>query len=181
MRFHDEWQVRPRTDAPYRLVIANGPPDTETFDRRRVDPPAGCRAAAEPAILTGRRSTFGELKNNRRTTEYRIRSQTAVHVGEWMAVSASSGVNMTRTGRYEWHAPGMDLFGLANTIQADKERQIAEAGRRHRFLAELAGAVGMAAALRGAITGQPADRPRPSSEPRRRGAATSATSGSTVR
>src|SRR6188508_1753304 len=50
MRFHDEWQVRPRTDAPYRVFIANGPPDTETFDRRRVDPPAGCRAAAEPAI-----------------------------------------------------------------------------------------------------------------------------------
>jgi hypothetical protein len=26
----------------------------ETFDRRRVDPPAGCRAAAEPAILAER-------------------------------------------------------------------------------------------------------------------------------
>ncbi len=50
MPLHDEWQVRRRTDAPYRLVIANGPPDTKTFDRRRVDPPAGCRAAAEPAI-----------------------------------------------------------------------------------------------------------------------------------
>ena len=95
-----------------------------------------------------------------------------------MAVSACLEVNMTRTGRYEWHAPGMDLFGLANTIQADKERQIAEAGRRHRFLAELAGAVGMAAALRGAITTQPTDRPRRSSELRRGG---SATSGSTVR
>jgi hypothetical protein len=26
----------------------------KTFDRRRVDPPAGCRAAAEPAILAAR-------------------------------------------------------------------------------------------------------------------------------
>jgi hypothetical protein len=56
MPLHDEWQVRHRTDAAYRLVIANGPPDTETFDRRRVDPPAGCRAAAEPANLPVRRS-----------------------------------------------------------------------------------------------------------------------------
>jgi len=53
---HDELQVRHRTKAPYRLVIANGPPDTKTFDRRRVDPPAGCRAAAEPAHLPVRRS-----------------------------------------------------------------------------------------------------------------------------
>ena len=56
MPLHDEWQVRRRPDEPYRLVIANGPPDTETFDRRRVDPPAGCRAAAEPAYLPVRRS-----------------------------------------------------------------------------------------------------------------------------
>jgi hypothetical protein len=56
MPLHDVWQVRHRTDASYRLVIANGPPDTETFDRRRVDPPAGCRAAAEPAHLPVRRS-----------------------------------------------------------------------------------------------------------------------------
>jgi hypothetical protein len=34
----------------------NGTPDNETIDRRRVDPPAGCRVTAEPAILTGRRS-----------------------------------------------------------------------------------------------------------------------------
>ena len=40
----------------YRPVIANGPPDIETIDRRRVDPPAGCRAAAEPAYLPQRRS-----------------------------------------------------------------------------------------------------------------------------
>jgi hypothetical protein len=56
MPLHDEWQVLRRTDATYRLVIANGPPDTETFDRRRVDLPAGCRAAAEPAYLPVRRS-----------------------------------------------------------------------------------------------------------------------------
>ena len=61
MPLHDEWQVRHRTDAPYRLVIANGPPDTETFDRRRVDPPAGCRAAAEPAYLPVRRSVDDPL------------------------------------------------------------------------------------------------------------------------
>jgi hypothetical protein len=56
MPVHDDRQVRQRNDAPYSLVIANGPPDTETFDRRRVDPPAGCRAAAEPANLPVRRS-----------------------------------------------------------------------------------------------------------------------------
>ena len=36
---------------PYVVVITNGPPDNKTFDRRRVDPSAGCRAAAEPATL----------------------------------------------------------------------------------------------------------------------------------
>src|SRR6188472_678671 len=61
MPLHDEWQVRRRPDEPYRLVIANGPPDTETIDRRRVDPPAGCRAAAEPAHLTVRRSVDDPL------------------------------------------------------------------------------------------------------------------------
>ena len=55
-RVRDEWQVRRRPSRTYRLVIANGPPDIETFDRRRVDPPAGCRAAAEPAHLPQRRS-----------------------------------------------------------------------------------------------------------------------------
>jgi hypothetical protein len=49
------------------VAASNGPPDTETFDRRRVDPPAGCRAAAEPAILTGRwsdtRPTEEQLHN----------------------------------------------------------------------------------------------------------------------
>jgi hypothetical protein len=43
----------------------HGPPDIETFDRRRVDPPAGCRAAAEPASLAGRWSAeMLQLKNN---------------------------------------------------------------------------------------------------------------------
>ena len=52
----------------------NGPPDIETIDRRRVDPPAGCRATTEPAILTGRWSadctiptTEEQLKNKRIT------------------------------------------------------------------------------------------------------------------
>jgi hypothetical protein len=52
----------------------DGPPDIETIDRRRVDPPAGCRATTEPAILTGRwsadcttRTTEEQLKNNRIT------------------------------------------------------------------------------------------------------------------
>jgi hypothetical protein len=53
---HDRWQVRSVGPSAYRLVIANGPPDIETIDRRRVDPPAGCRAAAEPANLPQRRS-----------------------------------------------------------------------------------------------------------------------------
>jgi hypothetical protein len=39
-----------------RVKHENGTPDNETIDRRRVDPPAGCRVTAEPAILTGRRS-----------------------------------------------------------------------------------------------------------------------------
>jgi hypothetical protein len=56
MSLGDEWQVRGAREPTYRVVIANGPPDTETIDRRRVDPPAGCRAAAEPAYLTVRRS-----------------------------------------------------------------------------------------------------------------------------
>ena len=56
--FRDGWQVSPRRGSTYRVDIANGPPDIETFDRRRVDPPAGCRAAAEPATcLDGGPST----------------------------------------------------------------------------------------------------------------------------
>jgi len=35
----------------YVVVITNGPPDNKTFDRRRVDPSAGCRTAAEPATV----------------------------------------------------------------------------------------------------------------------------------
>src|SRR4051812_26634554 len=50
------WQVPRARARTYRPLIANGPPDSETIDRRRVDPPAGCRAAAEPAYLTVRRS-----------------------------------------------------------------------------------------------------------------------------
>jgi hypothetical protein len=72
----------------------------------------------------------------------------------------------------------MDLYGLASVIQADKERQIEEAGRRHRLLAELAGAVGMAAAIRGAITRQPIAGPPRTTRPRRFGGAAS---GSTTR
>ena len=42
------------------------PPDTETFARRRVDLPAGCRAAAEPAIcLCGGPSTIPWMIPNR--------------------------------------------------------------------------------------------------------------------
>jgi hypothetical protein len=61
------------SDGRFRLAAAhlpchqheNGPPDIETIDRRRVDPPAGCRATTEPATLAGRRSAErDELKNN---------------------------------------------------------------------------------------------------------------------
>jgi hypothetical protein len=38
------------------LDTNNGPPDTETLSRRRVDQTAGCRTAAEPAIIATRRS-----------------------------------------------------------------------------------------------------------------------------
>jgi hypothetical protein len=61
MPVHDDRRVRRGNDALYSPVIANGPPDTETFDRRRVDPPAGCRAAAEPAHLPVRRSVDDPL------------------------------------------------------------------------------------------------------------------------
>jgi len=50
----DQWQVHAREARAYRIGIANGPPDRETIVRRRVDPPAGCRAAAEPATLPAR-------------------------------------------------------------------------------------------------------------------------------
>src|SRR6185437_12117843 len=52
----DERQVRVGGDWSHGSAIANGPPDTETLDRRRVNPPAGCRAATEPAIVLIRRS-----------------------------------------------------------------------------------------------------------------------------
>ena len=63
-RVHDVRPCRGRTDG--RLFrrrrdvpsprTRNGPPDTATLVRRRADPPAGCRAAAEPAFLPRRRS-----------------------------------------------------------------------------------------------------------------------------
>src|SRR5436190_16625231 len=56
MAFGDERQVRSASARTYRHAIENGPPDIETLDRRRVDPPAGCRAATEPAIVAKRRS-----------------------------------------------------------------------------------------------------------------------------
>src|SRR6516225_6452439 len=56
MPFGDERQVRCAEGGAYGSAIENGPPDTETLDRRRVDPPAGCRVATEPAIVLTRRS-----------------------------------------------------------------------------------------------------------------------------
>lgn len=35
---------------------------------------------------------------------------------------------------YEWHADVMDLFELARTFQADREREIASTLRRRRLL-----------------------------------------------
>src|SRR5207344_3365656 len=68
----DTWQVRSPRSRTYGVVIANGPPDTETLDRRRVDPPAGCRAAAEPATcLDGGPSTI------------RPKATTAITLGWW--------------------------------------------------------------------------------------------------
>jgi hypothetical protein len=40
---------------------------------------------------------------------------------------------MTRIGRYSWHTTGMDLIELARTIQADKNRAIAEESLRRRL------------------------------------------------
>ena len=70
-RVHDGRRVVARGPAPmlYSSTKRTAVID-ETFDRRRVDPPAGCRAAAEPAILAGWWSgrlltTEEQLKNNR--------------------------------------------------------------------------------------------------------------------
>src|SRR3954464_1391557 len=77
----------PAPARPYRVVIANGPPDTETFDRRRVDPPAGCRAAGEPAhCLDGGPSTMTPRKRRPspsgggRFVRASVREATARHV-----------------------------------------------------------------------------------------------------
>ena len=89
---HAEFTTDGRSGAgparPYRLVIANGPPDTETLDRRRVDPPAGCRAAAEPAHLPQRRSvddlpatTAIPSSGGRRSSS--VRQAAARHVPPW--------------------------------------------------------------------------------------------------
>jgi hypothetical protein len=74
MQVHVGWQVAPFSGAPTVSSARNGPPDIKTIDRRRVDPPAGCRATTEPAILTGRwsaecttRTTEEQPKNNRIT------------------------------------------------------------------------------------------------------------------
>jgi hypothetical protein len=40
---------------------------------------------------------------------------------------------MTRIGRYSWQTTGMDLIELARTIQADKNRAIAEQSIRRRL------------------------------------------------
>jgi hypothetical protein len=72
MPVHVAWQVLHCSRAPTVTSARNGPPDIETIARRRVDPPAGCRATTEPATLAARRSAERyQLKNNRRTTEYR--------------------------------------------------------------------------------------------------------------
>src|SRR5689334_17375184 len=78
MRIRDERQVRRAGTGPYGVVIANGPPDNETLDRRRVDPPAGCRAATEPANVPQRRSVDDAAQHTtpviRPATDGRFRS-----------------------------------------------------------------------------------------------------------
>lgn len=41
---------------------------------------------------------------------------------------------MTEVGRYDWHSVVMDLFELARTVQADKDRAIAAESRRRLLL-----------------------------------------------
>ena len=41
---------------------------------------------------------------------------------------------MTGIGRYSWQTTGMDLIELARTIQADKNRAIAEQGLRRQLM-----------------------------------------------
>ena len=105
----------------------------ETFDRRRVDPPAGCRAAAEPAILAGRWSelltTEEQLKNNR------IAADRSDVWGRRAVKRFLAALYMTRTGRYRWETSGMDVIELARTIQADRDRAIAAEARRRRLMA----------------------------------------------
>jgi hypothetical protein len=77
----------------------NGPPDIETIDRRRVDPPAGCRATTEPAILAGRRSAERhELKNNRRTIEEKPNTEPFAASGR-SRVGTSSGLAVSGVGQ----------------------------------------------------------------------------------
>jgi hypothetical protein len=45
-------------------------------------------------------------------------------------------MNMTGIGRYTTDTSAMDLIEFARTLQADKERQIEEAGRRRRLQAD---------------------------------------------
>jgi hypothetical protein len=60
--------------------------------------------------------------------------------------------NMTGSGRNSWHAPRMDLFELARTIQHDRDRSIEQAVRTRRLLARRTDLPGPAPAAGGRRT-----------------------------
>jgi hypothetical protein len=85
----------------------NGPPDIKTIDRRRVAPPAGCRATTEPATVAGRRSaercTTEEQPNSalhqQRTRQPNIEQFTALAARAWGRRAASRCLAFVAAGR----------------------------------------------------------------------------------
>jgi hypothetical protein len=100
----------------------------KTFDRRRVDPQAGCLVTAEPAILTGRWSAeMHQLKNNRIAAG---RSR----VGTWSGQAVFRGGFMTCFGMYSSQTDRMMNIELARILQAEREREIEMELRTRRLL-----------------------------------------------
>jgi hypothetical protein len=112
----------------------NGPPDNETLDRRRVDPPAGCRATAEPASLAGR---WSGSSDNRRTTESPLAARVWGLRAAKRFLDVESGGYMTSSGMYDRHHRRMLNIELARIIHADREREIEATLRSRRLVGAL--------------------------------------------
>jgi len=95
MQVHVGWQVAPFSGAPTVSSARNGPPDIKTIDRRRVDPPAGCRATTEPATVAGRRSAE---RDNWRTTEEQPNSAQRTHCAPQPNIELFAATGRSRVG-----------------------------------------------------------------------------------